>query len=164
VSRANLLLVALALALAAPPAPADDPEPPSRGLAAKVVVKSNLPLESNELEWELVLTNRGSKPVRVCTLCGGGDGEREGRYERTFAPDWWKSDRPSAARFGESVVTLKPGQSVTLPASLGGWRGEKYTLAASYQVGKEFAARHKVWQGKVEAKPVVIRAAKPKKD
>src|SRR5262245_4267083 len=115
------MLVALALTLAAAPAGADDPEPPGRGLTAKVVVKSKLPLQTNKLDWELVLTNRGGKPVRVCTLCGGGGGGSRATYEQTFAPDWWKSDRPTAAQFEEKIVTLKPGQSVSLPGSLGGW-------------------------------------------
>ena len=59
---------------------------------------------------------------------------------------------------------VKEGESVALPASLGGYRGERYTLRASYEVGREFAVRHKVWQGKAEANPVVIRAVKPKQD
>jgi hypothetical protein len=162
VIRAKPVLVALALALAVAQARAADPEPRA-SLTAKVVVKSKLPLEGGRLEWELVLTNRGGTPVRVCTLCNGwGGGSKEG-YRRCFAPDKWKSDRPSDEEFGKHVVTLKPGQSVSLPSSLGGWRGEKYTLGASYEVGKEFAARHKVWHGKVEAKPVVIRALKREK-
>jgi hypothetical protein len=164
VSRAKPILVALALALLAPQARADDVEPPRKGLAARIVVKSKLPLETNELKWELVLTNEGKTPVRVCTLCGGSGGGSKGRYEQSFAPDFWKSDRPRDEEFDKHVVTLKAGQSVSLPGSLGGYRGEKYTVTASYQVGKEFAARHKVWQGKAEAKPVVIRAVKPKKD
>jgi hypothetical protein len=144
------------------PARADvDPEPRA-GLTAKVVVKSKLPLETNQLQWELVLTNRDGKPLKVCTLCGGWGSGGKGGYERTFAPDWWKSDRPGDEEFDKHVVTLKPGQSVSLPCSLGGWRGEKYTITASYQVGKKFAARHKVWEGTAKAKPVEIRAVKPK--
>jgi hypothetical protein len=164
VSRAEPILVALALALAAAPSGADEPEPPRRGLTAKIVVRSKLPLETDRLEWELVPTNQSSKPVRVCTLCGGGGGAWEGHYEEYFAPDKWKSDRPRDEEFGRRVVTLKAGESVSLPASLGGYRGEQDTLTASYRVGKEFAARHKVWQGKAEAKLVVIRAVKPRKD
>ena len=140
------------------------PEPPRKDLTAKIVVKSKLPLETNELKWELVLTNEGRTPIRVCTLCGGGGSVWEGHHEKYFAPDHWKSDRPRDEEFDKHVVTLKAGQSVSLPSSLGGWRGEKYTLMAGYRVGKAFAERHKVWQGKVEAKPVVIRAVKPKKD
>ena len=64
--------------------------------------------------------------------------------------------------FDKHIVTLKEGESVSLPASLVGYRGEKYTLTASYQVGKEFAARHKVWGGKAEAKPIIISAVKKK--
>lgn len=161
-NRAKLLLVALALAAFAPRAVADDVEPPRKGLTAKVVVKSKLPLETNQLKWELVLTNEGKTPIRVCTLCGGwGSGGRDS-FEQSFAPDFWKSDRPPDAEFDKHVVTLKPGQSVSLPSALGGWRGEKYTIKASYQVGKAFAAKHKVWQGKAEARPVEIRAIKPK--
>jgi hypothetical protein len=164
VSRAKPILVALALALVASQARADDPEPPRKGLTARIVVKSKLPLETNELKWELVLTNEGKTPIRVCTLCNGAGGGGKGTYDESFAPDFWKSDRPRDEEFGKHIVTLKAGQSVSLPASLGGYRGEKYTISASYQVRKTFAARHKVWEGKVEAKPVVIRALKPKKD
>src|SRR3954447_9260163 len=130
-----MTLILVAIAVAAPQARADDEPEPRAGLTAKVVVKSKLPLETNQLQWELVLTNRGGKPLKVCTLCGGwGSGGKAG-YERTFAPDLWKSDRPSDAALAERVVTLKPGESVSLPGSLGGWRGEKYTITASYRVG-----------------------------
>lgn len=137
---------------------------PPKQLTAKVVVKSKLPLEANELKWELVLTNVGGTTLRICTLCGGWASGWKGHYEETFAPDFWKSDRPADKEFDRHIVTLRAGQSVSLPARLGGWRGEEYTITAAYQVGKDFAARHKVWEGKAEAKPVVIRAIKPKKD
>ncbi len=159
-----LLALALALAGSLGVAADADPEPPRKGLTARIVVKSKLPLEGNELKWELVLTNEGGSPVRVCTLCNGAGGGWKGGYEQTFAPDFWKSDRPADAEFGKHVVTLKRGESVSLPASLGGWRGEKYTISAGYRVGKEFAARHKVWEGEVKAEPFVIRAVKPKKE
>jgi hypothetical protein len=125
VSRAEPILVALALALVVSQARADDPEPPRKGLTAKIVVKSKLPLETNELKWELVLTNEGKTPVRVCTLCGGAGGAWKGHYEQSFAPDFWKSDRPRDEEFANHIVTLKAGESVSLPASLGGYRGEK---------------------------------------
>jgi hypothetical protein len=159
--RVFACVFALATFLGLPARADDDPEPP-RGLTARIVVKSKLPLETNLLQWELLLTNQGKTPLRVCTLCGGWGSGGKGGYERTFAPDLWKSDRPSPAAFAEQVVTLKPGQSVALPMSLGGWRGEKYTITARYQVGKDFAARHKTWQGTVKARAVEIRAVMPR--
>jgi hypothetical protein len=163
--RAKPIIIALALALVATLAGAADcPEPPGAELTARIIVKSKLPLETNELKWELVLTNRSKKPVRVCTLCGGMAGGGKEDYKQTFAPDWWKSDRPRDSEFDKHIVTLKPGQSVSLPSGWGGFRGEKYTIKASYRVGKAFAGRHKVWAGEVKAGPVVIRTLKPKKD
>lgn len=163
-SRAKPVFVALTLALVASQARGDDPDPPQKGPTAKIVVKSKLPLETNELKWELVLTNEGKTPIRICTLCGGSGFGGEGHYQRSFAPDLWKSDRPADAEFDKHIVALKAGESVSLPISLRGYRGEKYTITADYQVGKTFAAKYKVWEGKAEAKPVVIRALKPKKE
>jgi hypothetical protein len=157
---AKPMVVALPLTLLALQARADDVEPPRKGLTAQIVVKSKLPLETSELEWELVLTNEGKSPVRICTLCNGCGGGWKGSYDQTFDPDFWKSGRPRDEEFGKHVVTLKAEESVSLRQLLGGDRGEKYTITAAYQVGKKFAARHKVWEGKVEAKPVVIRAIK----
>ena len=156
--RVFVCVFALCLCL---PARADDDPEPRQGLTAKIVVKSKLPVEG-DLRWELVLTNRSGKPLRVCTLCGGGGDSGKGTYERTFAPDGWKSDRPSDAQSAAKVVTLKPGESVSLPAALGGWQGEKHTLKASYEVGKEFAARHKTWQGTAKAPAIQIRAVRPR--
>jgi hypothetical protein len=158
-----MMLVALAL-VAAQANAADCPEPPGSELQARIVVKSKLPLETNELRWELVLTNRGKKPIRVCTLCGGWRSGGKNNHEERFAPDWWKSDRPRDSEFDKHIVTLKPGQSVSLPSSQRGDFGEKYTLKASYEVGKAFAARHKVWQGKAKAGPLVIRTHKPARE
>lgn len=155
------VLVAFSLSLFASQAKAAAPAP-KKVLAAKINVKSKLPLATNELKWELVLTNEGDELVRVCTLCGGWGGGGTGSVGHTFAPDFWKSDRPRDEDFDKHIVTLKPGESVSLPSSLGGFRGEQYTLSASYEVGREFAARHKIWQGKAEAKPVVISAVKPR--
>lgn len=127
-------------------------------------MKPNLPLKTNQFRWELVLTNRSKKPVRVCTLCGGMASGWKGHYEQSFAPDWWKSDRPRDTEFDKHIVSLKPGQSVSLRGGLMGNRGEKFTIKASYRVGKEFAARHKVWAGKAVAAPAVIPASNSKKD
>src|SRR5262245_43142310 len=107
---ALLLLLAACTAPFARAADDDDPEPGRKGLVARIVVKSKLPLEADRLEWELVLTNQGGKPVRVCTLCGGGGGSWEGHVEKHFTPDHWKSDRPRDEEFGKHIVTLKAGQ------------------------------------------------------
>ena len=91
-----------------------EPEPIKTvsGLSARIEVKSKVPLETREVEAELVLTNEGDKPLRVGTLCGRFPA---GPTKFEFRPDWFKSDSPTAEQIEKRIVTLQPGKSVSLP-------------------------------------------------
>jgi hypothetical protein len=56
------------------------------------------------------------------------------------------------------VITLKPGESWSISTGWKGVQGEdgKVRIEMAYETGPEFAARHRTWAGRVEAKPVVI--------
>jgi hypothetical protein len=154
-----LVVVALGAAVGAEPEKPRDSPKAVGGLSARIKVKSTVPLETKKVEAELVLTNDGDKPVRVCTLCGEFP---TGKAAYQFRPDWFKSDRPSPAMSEKAVVTLQPGKSVSLPFSLGNVDRTKddYTLTASYEVEDEFAKAHDTWKGRVEAEPVTVKVKK----
>jgi RNA polymerase sigma factor (sigma-70 family) len=127
-------------------------------LSAKTVIRSKTPLEGEKLEAELVLTNDGDAPLRLCTLVSQFDSRGAGRAEVTCQPDSWKSDSPSPDQSARHLVTLKPGERVAIPINLGGVRGVKgkFTLTTVYAVGKKFSQQHETWSGTVTAEPVVV--------
>jgi hypothetical protein len=104
----------------------------------------------------------GNKPLRLCTLCGHFGGGNAASREETFGPDIWKSDRPTPEQSAKHMVTLQPGESVSLPTM---WRGivginGALEIRLAYQVGPEFAKKHHTWEGLVEARPVVFAVKK----
>ena len=111
------------------------------------------------MEAELVLTNEGDKPLRVCTLFGSFPA---GPTKYEFRAGWFKSDRPTPEQFEKRIVTLQPGKSVSLPFTLGDVDRTKdaYTISAAYEVEEEFAKAHDAWKGRVEAKPVTVPVKK----
>jgi hypothetical protein len=131
-------------------------------LSAKIVVKSKVPLETDELKAELVLSNDGDKPLRVCTLCPPngtrGAGSKGFMVTRYFRPELWGSGKPTAEEFAKHVVTLKPGDRVALPFEERKVRGiqGKFKIMASYSIGAEFAKEHNIWAGRVAAEPVDV--------
>lgn len=142
-----------------PGARADEkPKKEVNGLSAKIVVTSKPLVRSEEIRAELVLTNEGEKPLRLCTLCGGLRSVWAGNYQETFQPDFFKTP-PRPGESASHVVTLQPGKSVSLSFSPGGDPNdvdEKLKIAAAYEVGEEFAKKFDTWVGRVEAEPVVI--------
>jgi hypothetical protein len=141
----------------------EKPKKDVNGLSAKIVVTSKQPVQIEEIKAELVLTNEGEKPLRLCTLCGEWRSVGAGDYKETFKPDFFKSCPPRADESASHVVTLQPGKSVSLSISpintYGGNPHEvdgKLKIAAGYEVGEEFAKKFDTWVGRVEAEPVVI--------
>jgi RNA polymerase sigma factor (sigma-70 family) len=140
------------------------PKPAGEKLSARISVKSKLPLRTETLDADLVLTNDGDKPLRVGLLCGEWQAlwTAEGvmTYQTTFRPDLFKSDPPTEEQHVKNIVTLEPGDTAALPmpvtAAMVRAAGQKLRLAAAYEVGEEFAGKHRTWAGRVEAKPVLL--------
>jgi hypothetical protein len=81
--------------------------------------------------------------------------------DHSFSPDWWKSDRPSPEMSAKAVVALAPGKSVSLPFAINRVHyktKESFALTGSYGVAeKEFAEKHRLGLGRVEAPPVEVK-------
>jgi hypothetical protein len=140
------------------------PKPVGEKLSARISVKSKLPLRTETLDADLVLTNDGDKPLRVGLLCGEWramwTAEGVTTYRTTFRPDLFKSDPPTEEQRVKNIVTLEPGDTAALamPVTAATVRaaGRKLRLAAAYEVGEEFAGKHHTWAGRIEAKPVLV--------
>jgi RNA polymerase sigma factor (sigma-70 family) len=137
-------------------------QPLNKDLSVKIVVKSKLPLQTDELQTELVFTNEGQKPLRLCTLVGHTGSRTDAFDDMTLRPDLWKSEAPPPERSAKEVVTLKPGQSVAIARELLKIRGAggKFEIKVAYEVGQAFGKKHDTWVGRVEAEPVVITLAR----
>jgi RNA polymerase sigma factor (sigma-70 family) len=140
-------------------APADKP----RGLTAHIVAPKEVAADDPELKGELVLTNDGDDPVRVCTLTPGNDG-LGGAFGQHFRPDWWKSDSPPLEMSAKKVMTLAPGKSVSFPFTIRRVHykdRDSFTITGFYAVeDKEFADKLGLWLGKAEAEPVKVTVGK----
>ncbi len=119
------------------------------GLSAKIVVKSKLPLETDELQAELVLANESEKPLRLGMLYNHSGTYKFGHAIITFRPD----DKQTAEQIAKHVITLKPGASVALPIKLSKLSSPngKVRVSAAYQVSEAFGKEHKTWAGFVRA-------------
>jgi uncharacterized protein (TIGR03067 family) len=137
----------------------DKPKEAVKGLTGKIVVRGKVPDTIEKLELDLVLTNEGDQPVRLCTLCTGKfQPTPQGyRFFTTLRPNTDASI--SSKELEKNTVTVKPGDSVTLPLpKLDKARAHfsgKQKFEAAYDVDKEFAEAHKTWQGHVYAEMVI---------
>jgi hypothetical protein len=127
-------------------------------LSADVVVLSPVPLDGGHLRVKLVIRNTGLVPVRIGTLVGHSGGGADGWLGEDWQPDFFKSDGPTPEQSAARVVALKPGETWSIPSEWSGVKGKngKVRLEMAYRIGPEFAARHRTWTGRVEAKPVVM--------
>ena len=134
----------------------DKPKESPKGITAKLVIRGTVPDQIEKLELDLVVTNEGDQPVRLCTLCSSGTTlTNSGIISISLRPNDHDSSI-SPKELEKNTVTVKPGDSVTLPlpkisnkAQSG--RDGKYRIGASYFVSKEFAETHKTWQGMAHA-------------
>ncbi len=146
--------------------PGKDEKPADKSggvLTARIVAPKEVAAADPEVKGELVVTNDGDAPVRVCTLANGNDG-LGGAFGRHFRPDWWKSDRPPLERSAKEVVALAPGKSISFPFTILRVHykdRDSFTITGFYSVeDKEFAEKLGLWFGKAEAKPVEVKVGK----
>jgi RNA polymerase sigma-70 factor (ECF subfamily) len=134
----------------------DKPKEPVKGVTGKIVVRGKLPDSIEKLELDLVITNGGDQPIRLCTLCTHGMTINT-VTSIVMRPNGSDSSI-SPQELEKNTVTLKPGESVTLPLpkveKARGFDG-KYRIGATYDVSKEFAEAHKTWQGRVSANTII---------
>ncbi len=136
------------------PDKADKPKEAPKGLTSKIVVRGKVPDQIEKLELDLVLTNEGDQPVRLCTLCiGGFNGTPQGNFIITLRPNEDSSISPK--ELVKYTVTVKPGDSVAIPLpKLDKGRPRipgKFKIEAGYDVSKKFAETHNTWQGHIWA-------------
>ena len=128
-------------------------------MTARIVAPEEISADDPELKGELIVTNDGDAPVRVCTLTPGNDG-LGGAFGQHFRPDWWKSDRPPLEESAKKVKTLAPGQSVSFPFAIRQVHykdHDTFTITGFYAVeDKEFADKLGLWLGRAEAPPVKV--------
>jgi len=146
----------------------DKPKEAVKGLTAKIAVRGKLPDQIGKLELDLVLTNEGDQPVRLCTLCVSGITVTNIVDSIAMRPNGYDSSI-SPKELEKHTVTLKPGESVALQLPLNKIRSRpdgKYRIDAAYTVSKEFAETHQTWQGHVHASTIIELGgdAKPVED
>jgi RNA polymerase sigma-70 factor (ECF subfamily) len=147
----------------------DKPKEAIKGLTAKIAVRGKVPDQIEKLDLDLVLTNQGDQPIRICTLCTGEFQPTPTGYRffTTLRPNTDAAISPKELE--NNTVTVKPGDSVALPLpKLDKARARipgKAKIEAAYDVSKEFAETHKTWQGHVYADMVIdLGDAKPVED
>jgi hypothetical protein len=115
-----------------------------------------LPDQIEKLDLDLVLTNEGDQPVRLCTLCSRGITTTPAGNSIVMRPNG-NDASISAKELEKNTVTLKPGESVAIPLlEKARIRGDgKYRISAAYTVSKEFAETHKTWEGHVYANTII---------
>ncbi len=104
----------------------------------------------------MILTNKGSEAIRVCTFCMPWRSGSGGKYSVEMTPDSWKSDAPTLEQLAEHIEIIAPGASVSIPFQ--NERGAERTieLTGEYAVGEQLAKKLNVWHGVVEAKKFTL--------
>jgi RNA polymerase sigma factor (sigma-70 family) len=152
----------------------DRPKEAVKGLTGKVAMKGKLPDQLDKLELEMVLTNEGDQPVRLCTLLIGG---QTVGVPGTTVYNIQLRPNPNAETIPKLIenntVNLKPGESVALrlpklnPITFIDHRAPprgdgKCTINATYSLSKEFAEAHQTWQGSISGKITIDLPGAPK--
>jgi RNA polymerase sigma factor (sigma-70 family) len=130
------------------------------GLSAKVVIISKLPLVGTDLEAELVLINDGKKPIKLAKTSSRAMNNKAGSITVLVTP----GKAIGEAVVEEEIVTLKPGETLTLPVAAKDIRplNGKLTLSVTYDIREDFARKHDTWTGPIAAKPVEIEVVQAK--
>ncbi|MCY2929503.1 MAG: HEAT repeat domain-containing protein [Planctomycetota bacterium] len=144
--------------------PVSRPAPSASGLSARIII----PVESkladgrfSQFDALLELSNGTDKPLRVCTYCYPSTSLERDRSSVNLAPDVWKSDAPRPSQQKEFVVTIDPGESVTIPFKASTQGEGPWTLRASYSVSRpEYIRELNLWSGYVESPPLRVNATK----
>ena len=152
----SLLVLAAFIAPAIPAEPAASPE-----LTCEISISPKLDA-NNGFPASLIIKNVSQKPVRICTMCQGWRSEGAegiGTYEISFTPESWKSDSPSLEELSKHIVTLAPGETVSLPFTL---RGAPYIkITAGYGVSKAFAEKLGIWHGSTQTIKILHPGTSP---
>jgi hypothetical protein len=113
-------------------------------ITCEISISSKLNANNGFPAW-LILKNISHKSIRICNYCYPKKSEWSGTAEFIFEPEFWKSDRPSLEDFSKHIITLHPGETLSLPFTL---RGAPYTtIIAAYAVSESFAKKLGIWHG-----------------
>jgi RNA polymerase sigma-70 factor (ECF subfamily) len=155
----------------AEPGQPDRPKEAVNGLTAKIVVHRKTPDQIDDLPLDLVVTNEGDQPVRLCTLCTMASTTYKFSTSFLMRPGGYNQSA-SPQELEKHMVTTKPGESVTIKlptVTIMRPKGEyartfdgKYRIDAAYFVSPEFADAHKTWQGYVTASTIIELDGVPK--
>jgi hypothetical protein len=135
------------------------------------VVHRKTPDQNEDLPLDLVVTNEGDEPVRLCTLCTIAATSKEFTTSILMRPGGYDPSI-SPQELEKHTVTAKPGESVTIagPTVTIMPKGEdapgfdgKHRINFSYSVSKEFAEAHKTWQGHISASTIIELAGGAKR-
>ena len=151
-----IVLVALLLLGAGHVAIAADTAQQENGVACELIVPTPLVYRESLLEIRLVIKNVSAAPIRVCTLCGRWSGISKDCSEVSLVAGFFKSDGPSMERLAQAVLSIPPGDSITLPSECVIPEANPFRLTAGYSIHPNLAKQLNTWQGGIRAEPVMI--------
>jgi hypothetical protein len=126
-------------------------------LSSRIVIPTGSKLVKGFFDGSLELTNNSDATIRVCTRCVQGRGvSKDGQFSHVaLIAQRWRTDPPSPEETANSSVEVAPGKTVTLPFRAVCKKSGKLLLSVTYDVPEEnVPAKHGIWTGRVEAKPV----------
>lgn len=133
--------------------------PPSKqnGLSCKIEIPESARIQNDELDAEFVLKNTSKQPIRVDTLCMGwrGTDQQQRLFTIELDPEHWKSAQPMLGQ-KKDLVTLQPGESVSIPFKIFLQGSNPVRVIASYVISKKFADKYNLWEGEISAQPLII--------
>jgi len=99
---------------------------------------------------KMILTNKSSEPIRVCTFCMAWRSGSNGKCSVSMTPNAWKSDRPTDEQLAKHIETIAPGASAGIPFEIE--RGPTIEITGNYWVDEAFAKKLNIWGGSVQAR------------
>ena len=132
----------------------------NKELSCELSLRSEVHAVDGYFDANLLMTNISDHLVRICTLTQEWRTVGRTDYRVVLRPDFWKSDSPRPQEFPRHIVSIEPGQSISLPLKFRYYdelqRLRPLTISVGYETLPAFANRYGTWAGSVQSKPVTV--------
>jgi hypothetical protein len=117
----------------------------ANGLSCAIALTEDSKKNGN---FAFVLKNVSGNPIRICGFCPSWQGRSPDIISVILDPEFWGSDRPTDDQIRQSIITIEPGDSFSIPVNIGA-DSRGIPVEVGYGVRIQFGKRFGTWHGEI---------------